>query len=243
MKEIWKPIWGFTGYYEISNLGRVRSLDRFIGYLPYGGRYIKKGIHLKLKPSKDDYVRVSLFKDKKEHGRLVHRLVGKAFKPNPSKKSQINHKNGIKWDNRAVNLEWATKLENQRHAIATGLQCHLGEKGPGAKLSEQQVVEMLKLYSTGEYTERELAKKYGVTISCINNVRGGRTWGFMTKNLGHEWREAKNNLKLKESQVKKVMKKYKSGVPQFIIAKDMNIGRAAVNKIVLGMTYKNWTKA
>lgn len=112
MIEIWKPIEGYEGLYEVSNLGRVRST----------GNCNAKGYKGKikiLKPSKqgNGYLIVSLCKDNKKRTKLVHRLVGFAFIPNdnPKYKNTINHINEDKTDNRACNLEWCSQQYNNTY--------------------------------------------------------------------------------------------------------------------------------
>lgn len=112
MNEIWKPIIGYEGLYEVSNLGRVRSLDRIIkdsrGVITH-----RLGILLKLGNDKDGYKLASL--SGKTH--RVHRLVATSFLNNKNDYPQVNHKNGIKHDNRVTNLEWCSQSENIRHSI------------------------------------------------------------------------------------------------------------------------------
>lgn len=110
MKEIWKDIEGFEGKYEISNMGRVKSLK-------------ENGEFLILKPRlSNGYVRVYLGKvEIKLKSALIHRLVATAFIDNCKNKPFVNHKNGIKTDNRVENLEWCTKSENTIHAYNNGL--------------------------------------------------------------------------------------------------------------------------
>lgn len=117
MIEIWKDIKGFEGCYQISNLGNVRGLDRIV--LNSKNIEIKiKGKVLKQKSDKDGYKLVNLNVTGK--GKItfkIHRLVALHFIENDCKeKTQVNHKNLIKNDNRVENLEWVTQTENQRHA-------------------------------------------------------------------------------------------------------------------------------
>lgn len=109
--EIWKDIKGFEGRYQVSNMGRVKTLK--------GETWIKPA-HL----NHWGYPRVQfrISKTSKSKNYAVHRLVAQAFIPNPDGKPEVNHKNGIKTDNRVANLEWCTPAENTRHAVATGLK-------------------------------------------------------------------------------------------------------------------------
>ena len=100
MKEEWKPILGYEGYYEVSNLGRVRSLDRVVHNSRYGDMIIKSRF-LKFGYNKKGYLGVHLCKGGTNNTLRVNRLVAMAFLPNPENKREVNHKNGIKDDNRA----------------------------------------------------------------------------------------------------------------------------------------------
>ena len=106
--EIWKDVEGFSGY-QISNLGRVKSL-----------RFNKESI---LKPGINNcgYYVICLHKNNIQKQFLIHRLVANAFIKNKYKKLTVNHKNGIKSNNHISNLEWATAKENIQHAWQTGL--------------------------------------------------------------------------------------------------------------------------
>jgi hypothetical protein len=119
--EVWKPITGFEGLYEVSNHSRVRGVDR---YVPMKKKFLKfqVGVINKGYLSKSGYWRVLLRKPNNQKKMMsVHRLVAIEFIPNPENKPCINHINGISSDNTLSNLEWCTYKENTIHAHKTGL--------------------------------------------------------------------------------------------------------------------------
>lgn len=115
MNEIWRDVKGYEGLYQVSSLGNVRSLDRYKEN--NRGRYLQKGRILRKSYDKDGYSMVGLYKNGKSCSKKVHRLVAQTFIPNPKNKPTVNHKNGIRDDDRVSNLEWATMSENQLHAF------------------------------------------------------------------------------------------------------------------------------
>lgn len=180
-KEIWKQVIGYEASYAVSSLVNVKSIDREVKH-NYGGVAVKKGKDLKKISDKDGYLFVNLKKEQKGSSQRVHRLVAIAFIPNPESKPHVNHKNGIKFDNHLENLEWNTLSENRTHAYCTGLQNGLNRRGIKSnfnKLSESQVLEIRSIYVSKKITQKELAKIFNVTQSCINSIITKKNWAYL----------------------------------------------------------------
>ena len=160
----WKDIKGYENLYKISNLGEVKSLPR---------KTTKGGI---IKPNRTtSYQRICLVKNGFIKSYSIHRLVALAFIPNPQSKPYVNHKNGIRSDNRAINLEWVTPSENNLHAFRNNLsQSHKGSKHPLAKLTEKEVLNIRKL--ANKYSQQYIAKIYGVSFQCISDIVCRKKW-------------------------------------------------------------------
>lgn len=120
MIEIWKDVAGYEGYYQISNLGRAKSLDRVVKRknqpdLPLVGKILKP------RTGKNGYDYVILRRDGKGKTAYIHRLVAEMFIENPCGFNVVNHKDGNKGNNTCGNLEWCNSQRNNQHAFETGL--------------------------------------------------------------------------------------------------------------------------
>jgi hypothetical protein len=157
-----KAIIGFENYTACEN-GDIFSLPK----------KTRKGKR-KLKPMqyKNGYMSVDLVKDSKVYKKLVHRLIAITFIENPDKKPQVNHINGIKNDNRLLNLEWNTRSENQLHSIKIGLRTAKGIKNSQAKLIDSDIVSIRNSNLSG----KELSKKYNVSRATISQIINMKTW-------------------------------------------------------------------
>lgn len=175
MDEIWKPIPGYEGLYEASNLGRIRSVDRVITQATrWGGSmsYRKEGCLIQPRISRNGYLLVNLANGKSYRTASVHRLVALTFHGVPvGERDQVAHGDGNKQNNCAANLRWATALENAEDRDRHGTTVR-GEDHHSAKLKDDEVRDILA--SNDNHTT--LARKYGVTVPAIRKVRNGKSW-------------------------------------------------------------------
>lgn len=171
---MWKAVLGYEGLYEISDDGRVRSIDR---QLP--DRYVCGRI-LRQHHSGKGYLSVALCKNGKSTTVYIHVLVANAFIPKPqsTKRLVINHIDGDKNNNTIGNLEWVTYSENNQHAYDSGLKAR-GERYYNSKLTAEQVAE---IYANGKYdTYENIAKRYGVSKASIRDILIGKSWKHLTQ--------------------------------------------------------------
>lgn len=168
MNEEWRPVYEAEGWYEVSNLGRVRRVRA--GKATYVGKILR----LNERRAKEGHGRVcvSLQVDGRGMTRDVHVMVARAFiGPCPPKK-EVNHIDGDPINNCANNLEYVTRSENIYHAYRLGLMVPHGEKHGFAKLTTDHVVVILNCTAPATV----IARAFGVTPSTIEKVRRGRTW-------------------------------------------------------------------
>lgn len=130
----------------------------------------------------EGYLTVHLCNSKKKGytNLSIHSVVMSSFIGPRPYGHVINHKNGIKWDNRLDNLEYCTKSHNRKEDFVHGRQSLSGEKNTQAKLTEKDVLKIVSLYKTGKYTYRSLADRYGIHFCGISNIFNGHCWSYLT---------------------------------------------------------------
>lgn len=147
--EIWKDVVGYEGYYQVSNLGNVRSVDRVVNVR--NGTKISKGKRLKPSTNKQGYLFVPLSKENDVSLARVNRIVAQAFIPNPDNLPAVNHIDRNRTNNKVSNLEWCTIEYNNRYSTAKAIvQYNLS----GSKVAEWEAIS-------------DAAKETGINLSNI----------------------------------------------------------------------------
>jgi hypothetical protein len=167
--EKWLPVLGWEEFYEVSNLGNVRSIKR-IGKTKFGNRFYGGDL---VKPIKTTtgYVAVNLTGNKCRKQFHIHKLVLEAFVGKAPIGMECCHNNGNRTDARLENLRWDTRINNHadkwNHGTWQG-----GVNHGNAKLTNEQVKEIKK----GNLPIKQLAQMFNVSIGCINKIRYGEAW-------------------------------------------------------------------
>ena len=177
-REIKFRVWDEFPKYEVGNDGSIYSLD----YNHTGQRK-----ELKQMPDSDGYSYVFLVVNGKRHKRSVHRMVALSFIDNPEKKPQVNHKNGIRYDNRVDNLEWVTSKENCIHAYqvngrtqtdkqkALAKERFSGENNPKSKINEATVLSIRRLRQKG-LSLQEISERHNISKAQVSAIARGKFW-------------------------------------------------------------------
>ena len=230
--ERWLPVVGWEGLYEVSDLGRVRSIRRMTASGMRGGAIRKLDL------LEGRYLTVMLTDGARREHRLVHHLVLEAFvEPCPEGEETRHGPNGG-LDNRLSQLCWGTKAENGADKIRDGVS-HRGESHYRAKLTSAIVAECRKRAAEGE-SQTALAREFGVGQQCMGYAISGKNWPGVavppvpvTSNSGeNQW-----NAKLTWMQVTEIRERYAAGELQSVLAEDFGVRHQVISKIV---TWKSW---
>ena len=179
--ETWKPIIGYEGLYEVSDLGKVKRLNVSRPMISKVGNLTQRFYKEKmLKPQKwtNGYLFIMLSKNKQTQQFSLHRLVAIHFIPNPDGKPEVNHKHGNKEDCRADELEWSTASENQKHSYDVLNRCVVrnghklrGKNSPTSKQIKQMDLDgnLIKVWDSMGEIERSI----GISQSSVSNCCRG----------------------------------------------------------------------
>ena len=176
--EEWRPVVGYENRYEVSNFGNVKSLKRDI--ITSRCIYKKETFILKF-ANRTGYHVVKLYDGlAKGKSYQAHRLVAISFIPNPNNYPFINHKNGIKNDNRVENLEWCTNSQNVQHAYDTGLtNPKRGEQSSSSILKTTDVLYIRDNYGKNGNSYNSMAKQYNTAPSNIFSIVKRKSWAHV----------------------------------------------------------------
>lgn len=157
-----------------TNLKQIKGYENLYSITPEG----KVWSHIYNKWLKGDirkgYIYYVISKNGKRYCTTAHRLVAKTFIKEDETRKHVNHKNGIKTDNRVENLEWCTSGENQKHAIVNGLKKGLkGERNGASKLTEKDI---LAIRNNKDKNQRQLAKEFGISFQHVSKILKRQEW-------------------------------------------------------------------
>lgn len=201
MEELWKPVKGYEGYFEISNLGRVKSVSRVV--LKSGKDFNIKECIKRIYNNAQGYPCVTLCKDGRSRHKLLHRLIAEAFIPNPDNKPCVDHINTIRYDCRIENLRWVTQKENAnnplslQHCKDNTYTKDVSQRSNMTRKKNQKYPIIKTVYMFDKegrllkefFSATDAAKEVGVHRSAIERVLKGK-YGFCK---GFYWSYDKND--------------------------------------------------
>jgi len=234
-KEVFASVIGYDGFYEVSNLGNVRSLDRKLyrsrtkSYSNLKGRILKSGDN----PS--GYPTVKLCSYGTGSTKKIHRLVAEAWCIQEEGQVEVNHIDGNKNNNAASNLEWCTKSENIQHAYDTGLKVAIKGEDCVRSILNKEIVTKIRNSFDGGDSIATISLNLELTKSTIRNVVTGRSWAHLptcTRSV--------DNHHLTAADVKVIRRLHATGEhTQTAIGHMFEVHQGCISSIVRGVTWTN----
>jgi hypothetical protein len=233
--ERWLPVPGYEGLYDISALGRVRSLHGGKGKGKRGGL-----LRATVAGRTNYHLRVFLHKDGARATKLVHQLVMEAFVGPPPEGHEVRHGPGGALDNRLLNLCYGSRRENMADKVRDGTLIY-GEDIKGSRLTEQIVIECRRRYAAGE-TTIVLGAEFGVTASTMNEAVTGGSWAWVpgavpTGSKAYHKRGVENSLtKLTPEVAAELRERFTAGERQYALAAEFGVSQSTVWRLIHGKT-------
>lgn len=248
LHEIWLPVAGYEGAYEVSNFGNVRSLDKTVRGRTESERFLKGRI-LKSKPSGAGYRSVNLSVNNLISTKLIHGLVAQAFIGDRPDGFEVNHIDGDKTNNHVKNLEYCSPSENMKHAFNNNLRVAVkGSKAGQSKLIEADIPVIRERVAKGEPLET-IAKDYGVHNTTIWGIYHGKTWSHISspkhirnnKLKGYSRGSNRKCAKFTEADIPVIRQRLASGETGASIAKSYKVKPSVISNIKNGKTWNHVT--
>ncbi len=219
--EKWDDIAEFEGLYQCSTFGRIKSFGR--NGNGYQDRILKQRI------DRYGYLTVGLVKKQVKYYFTVHRIIAKTFLLNSEDKPQVNHKKGIKTDNRVIELEWVTSSEDALHAHKIGLKSQVGEKNAYSVITNDIAIKIFN--SKG--THIKIGEKFGVSRHVVQNIKTGNAWVFLTGK-----KHSRKDKKLTKPQIICILESLEE---KRYLSEKYNIDESTVRYIKNGRRYSKIT--
>lgn len=197
----------------------------------------KKPMLLNFSPTPKGYVLITLHKNGKKHRMLFHRVIAEVFCENSENKPQVNHKNGIKNDNRSSNLEWVTSKENHHHARCV-LNRGFAKGSEKSDIPDDTIRLALKLRYFSNKKMKEISEELGLPISTLSGVFSGKTWKHIFKEMNIQ-KMKRHSTRLSLDDIKYIRETAKPELRNYgVVAEKFKITRSLVYNIVKNKIYK-----
>lgn len=237
--EQWRNVPDYEGLYQVSNKGRVRSLDHIVPGSRGGERLVRGKV---LKQTKSgNYFCVHLSKKGKSKVLNTHEIVAFSFLGKRPKGYHIHHKDGNSYNNIPQNLEYLSPF-----AHAQTVQRRVGEENGFSKLTEGDVRQIRKLWNSNELTQEEIANMFGIEQMAVSSIIRKKTWAWLDpdwkptgKKIGHRG-EKNGSAKLNEKQVKQIRDLYSTRSYSYQdLSNRFDISISVITKIIKRQAWKH----